>query len=619
MFRKIAFLLLSVSLFCYQPASAQIFKKANKKTLERQVDSLMRYADSLAMELEMYQQTADTLIDEGVIEGAFEETWEDPFFTDDTLSTEQRMSIYYHQRALNQMFEDDPISMEELDSVQLSSTIPDSVYIQRLTRMNSFIQLPYNSIVKNYLIVYTQKMADRIPTILGLAQYYMPIFEEIFDENNMPLELRALAVIESALNPKAVSRAQAKGMWQFMYRTALSYKLVINSYVDERFDPIKSGYAAAQYLKDSYAVFGDWALAIASYNCGVGNVNKAIRRAGGSTAFWDIYPFLPRETRGYVPAFVAALYVMHYYPEHQIKPQVVEMPAHVDTFEVNKMLHFEQITSFVDISIDELRDLNPQYLKDIVPGVERPYILRLPFEYSGDFAAHEKEIYAYKDSVYFSPLILNTAAKATDSQITHRVRSGETLSNIAYRYGVRIADIKYWNGLRSDRININQRLIIYTDKTAAPKQSTASTKTTTASSTKTTTTSPSSSSSAPAGTTLVNHKVRPGETLGGIAEKYHVTAANIRSWNNMRGSTIYAGKSLKIYTKSTTSTTSTTATAAPTTTTSGSYEYYTVKKGDSLWDISQTLGISMDEIRRLNGFGKTPKLLVGQKIKVRAL
>ncbi len=605
--KKIVLLLLCAFALGIQPAAAQIFRKPSKKVLTLKVDSLSRYADSLAKELAYYQETADTLIDEGIIEGAFEEDLDNEDFYYDSLSTEQRLSIYYHQNALHKMFEEDPVSMDDLDSVQLASDIPDSVYIQRLKQMNSFIQLPYNSIVKNYLIVYTQKMADRIPTILGLAQYYMPIFEEMFDQYDMPLELKAMAVIESALNPRAVSRAKAKGMWQFMYRTALSYKLVINSYVDERFDPVRSCQAAAQYLRDSYAVFGDWALAIASYNCGVGNVNKAIRRAGGSQNFWDIYPYLPRETRGYVPAFVAALYVMHYYPEHQIKPQVVEMPAHVDTFEVRKMLHFEQITAFLDISLDELRDLNPQYIKDIVPGVERPYILRIPFEYSGDFAAHEKEIYAYKDSVYFSPLLMNTAAKATDSQITHRVRNGETLSSIAYRYGVRIADIKYWNNLRSDRININQRLIIYTDRNAAPKK--------TAAAPATKSSAASASTSTPSGT-LVKHTVRSGETLGGIAEKYHVTAANIRSWNNLRGSTIYAGKTLKIYTKVTSVTA---AQTTPATTTSGSFEYYTVKKGDTLWDISQQLGISMDNIRQLNGFGRTPKLMVGQKIKVKAL
>jgi membrane-bound lytic murein transglycosylase D len=537
---------------------------------------------------------ADSLLLENEInEGDFNNPETDLDFNYDSLSTEQRLSLYYHQNQLNQM--PDSLTLETLDTALLTSAIPDSVYINRLTRMNSFIKLPYNNIVRNHIIHYTQKMPDRISTILGLSQYYMPLFEEILDSYEMPLELKAMAVIESALNPRAVSRARATGMWQFMYRTALNYNLTINSYVDERLDPIVSGDAAARYLLDSYRIYGDWILAIASYNCGVGNVNKAIRRAGGSREFWDIYPFLPRETRGYVPAFVAALYTMRYYPEHQIRPLPIEMPAHVDTFEVNKMLHFDQITNFLNISKDQLRDLNPQYVKDIIPGVERPYILRLPFEYSGDFAALQDSIYSFKDSVYFNPLIMNTRATASDTQVTHRVRSGETLSHIAYRYGVRIADVKYWNGLRSDRIVPNQRLIIYTRGSGAPRPQTAAA---------------AASSTAPAQPrgNLITHKVQKGETLGGIAEKYKVSAANLRSWNKIRNNTIYAGSTLKIYTS-----------ATATTSQDGSFEYYTVKSGDNLWDIANKLGITVQNIRSLNGLGSNSRIYPGQKLKIRKI
>ncbi|MDD5732823.1 MAG: lytic transglycosylase domain-containing protein, partial [Bacteroidales bacterium] len=400
-------------------STGQVMRRPTKKQLTQQVDSLLKLTDSLQQALMGYALpvTDSLLLENEINEGDFNNPETDPDFDYDSLTTEQRLSLYYHHNQLNRM--PDSLTLETLDTALLTSTIPDSVYINRLTRMNSFIQLPYNNIVRNHIIHYTQKMPDRIPTILGLAQYYMPLFEEILDSYKMPLELKAMAVIESALNPRAVSRARATGMWQFMYRTALNYNLTINSYVDERMDPIVSGDAAARYLLDSYRIYGDWILAIASYNCGVGNVNKAIRRAGGSREFWDIYPFLPRETRGYVPAFVAALYTMRYYAEHQIRPLPVEMPAHVDTFEVNKMLHFEQITSFINISTDQLRDLNPQYIKDIIPGVERPYILRLPFECSGDFAALQDSIYSYKDSVYFNPLIMNTRATASDTQITN--------------------------------------------------------------------------------------------------------------------------------------------------------------------------------------------------------
>ena len=213
-----------------------------------------------------------------------------------------------------------------MDSVVFTSNVPDEVYIDRIKKMNSFITLPYNDIVRNYIILYSEKMPTKMSSILGLSKYYMPIFDEVFDRYNMPEELKAMAVIESALNPLAVSRAGAKGMWQFMYSTAKIYGLTINSFVDERLDPVKSAEAAARYLKDSYEIFGDWNLAIASYNCGAGNVNKAIRRSGGKRAFWDIWPYLPRETRGYVPAFVGALYTRTYYKEHGIRPDTVQMP-----------------------------------------------------------------------------------------------------------------------------------------------------------------------------------------------------------------------------------------------------------------------------------------------------
>ena len=275
------------------------------------------------------------------------------------------------------------------------------------------------------------------------------------------------------------------------------------------------------------------------------------------------------------------------------------------------MLHFEQITSLMDISIDQLRDLNPQYTKDVVPGVERPYILRIPFEYSGDFAALQDSIYAYKDSVYFSPLILNTRATASDTQITHRVRSGETLSHIAYKYGVRVADIKYWNGLRSDRILLNQRLIIYTGRSGAPAgqaSAAGSAGQSQASASSAGQTSTSTASAAQPQGNLITHKVKKGETLGGIAEKYKVSAANIRSWNNMKNNTIYAGGSLKIYTSATISTSHDSA-----------FEYYTVKSGDSLWDIANKLGLTVQGILTLNGMGNNSRIYPGQKLKVRML
>lgn len=402
--------------------------------------------------------------------------------------------------------------------------------------MNSFIQLPYNPIVRNHIIYYTQKIPNKIEVILGLSRYYMPLFEEIFDEYDLPKELKVMAIIESALNPKAVSRAKARGMWQFMYRTALQYDLTINSYVDERYDPIKSGHAAAKYLLDSYNIFGDWNLAIASYNCGAGNVNKAIRRAG-SREFWDIYPFLPRETRSYVPSFVAALYTLNYYKEHRILPQEIVMPAHVDTINVNKMLHFDQICETIGINKEELRNLNPQYLHDIIPGGEKEYILRLPYNYTMAFVEKESEIYKYKDSVFFNPNILRNIRETGSSsatQITHIVKKGETPGGIARRYGVRLADLQRWNGIKNT-IRIGQRLTVYTSGRGPIASASSSTVA-------------SSRANISESGDYITYTVKKGDTLWDIAKLFPgISANNILDLNGMAGNArIYPGMTLKI-------------------------------------------------------------------------
>ena len=374
-------------------------------------------------------------------------------------------------------------------------------------------------------------MPEKMERILGLATYYIPIFEEIFDQYDMPLELTAMAVIESALNTKAVSRARAKGMWQFMYSTAKRYGLTINSYVDERFDPIASAHAAARYLRDSYLIFGDWSLAIASYNCGAGNVNKAIRRSGGSKDFWEIYPYLPRETRGYVPSFFAALYAMKYYKEHNLTPEFIPMPPHTDTIKVNKMLHFEQIAHYTGASIEELRTHNPQYLHDIIPGTEKEYILQLPYQYTGAFIDHEKEIYAYKDSVYFSPAAMKQIQQSAEpSKITHRVKRGETLSHIALRYGVTVKNIQRWNGIGT-RIREGQRLAIYTNGSGPSAKSSSGGKVSTSVS-----------------NGYVMYTVRSGDNLWNIAKKFSgVSVSDIQRLNGLsKNSKIYPGKKLKI-------------------------------------------------------------------------
>lgn len=513
-----------------------LFTSPDRKALIRERDSLRLANEALMMELDsLYREYADLEVYEELTEA--DSLSMDIMGTDiigsvpDTavISRDSLLSLWYQQRDLNLM----EIEPSDIDTIEMVSDIPDSVYISRLQKLNPYISVPYNRIIRNHIVYYTQKMPEKMERILGLATYYIPIFEEIFDQYDMPLELTAMAVIESALNTKAVSRARAKGMWQFMYSTAKRYGLTINSYVDERFDPIASAHAAARYLRDSYLIFGDWSLAIASYNCGAGNVNKAIRRSGGSKDFWEIYPYLPRETRGYVPSFFAALYAMKYYKEHNLTPEFIPMPPHTDTIKVNKMLHFEQIAHYTGASIEELRTHNPQYLHDIIPGTEKEYILQLPYQYTGAFIDHEKEIYAYKDSVYFSPAAMKQIQQSAEpSKITHRVKRGETLSHIALRYGVSVRNIQRWNGIGT-RIREGQRLAIYTNGSGPSAKS-------------------SSSSGGKVSTSVSNgyvmYTVRSGDNLWNIAKKFSgVSVSDIQRLNGLsKNSKIYPGKKLKI-------------------------------------------------------------------------
>lgn len=356
-----------------------------------------------------------------------------------------------------------------MDSVRFTTDVPDSVLMKRLAQMNSFISLPYNETVKNYMILYSEKMPTKMGEMLGLAQYYMPLFEETFRQYGLPMELKYVAIIESALNPRAESRVGAKGMWQFMYRTAINYGLKVDSYTDERMDPIASVDAAARYFRDAYRIFGDWALAISAYNCGSGNVNKAIRRAGGRTDFWSVYDYLPRETRGYVPAMVGAMYAFRYANEYGLRPDPVSLPVYVDTFHIHKNLHFRQISEVLGIPLDDVRDLNPQYYTDIVPGASGDEVIRLPFNYTSAFLDLQDSIYRHKTDVLFTAKVQDgretvagrpvpTSRSATGQWVYYKVKSGDSLGKIARKYHCTVKQLKNWNNLRSDRINIGQRL-----------------------------------------------------------------------------------------------------------------------------------------------------------------
>lgn len=531
-----------------------LFKSESKKDLRTQRDSLMMIVDSLRRQVDSLLKLTDaiamsdtTTVGDTLNSGGFVSFLEangdyDIVLENESVTIDSLLGMWYHKRDLT-LVEMEP---SDIDSAIMLSNVPDSVYLNRLRDMNSFISLPYNNIIRNHIIYYTEKMPQKMETVLGLAAYYMPIFEEIFDSYDLPIELTAMAVIESALNTKAVSRARAKGMWQFMYSTAKRYGLTINSYVDERFDPITSAHAAAQYLRDSYLIFNDWPLAIASYNCGAGNVNKAIRRSGGGKSFWEVYRYLPRETRGYVPSFIAALYSMRYYKEHNLTPTPVVMPPHLDTIEVNKMLHFDQIAHYTGISVEELRTHNPQYIHDIIPGVERQYILRLPYQYTPSFIDNEAAIYKYRDSIYFNPSTLkklqNNSSIGDGERITHKVRKGETLSHISMKYGVSVNNIRRWNGIKGNNIRVGQKIVIYSNNKGPASSSSASSKTSSGSK------SDKSSVKTTEDGGYLYYTVKSGDNLWDIAKKFDgVSYEQIMKINGFtKKSKIYPGNKIKI-------------------------------------------------------------------------
>ena len=367
------------------------------------------------------------------------------------------------------------------------------VYVDRLKRMPTIIEMPYNEVVQKFIDRYSGKLRRSVSFMLGASNFYMPIFEEALEAYNLPLELKYLPVIESALNPMAISRVGATGLWQFMLPTGKRYGLEVNTLVDERRDPVKASYAAAHYLSDLYKIFDDWSLVIAAYNCGPTNVNKAIHRAKGNADYWNIYPYLPKETRGYVPAFIAANYIMNYYCDHNICPMVTELPVKTDTVLVNKDIHLEQIAQVLNINIEHLRNLNPQYRRDIINGLNKPMALRLPSTLIGSFIDQEDSICAYKADELFlkrtfvdindaepsvsrsrSSYSRRSSSSSSRSSRSSRskkgknkkktrtksvtIRNGDTLSEIAARNGTTVKKLRKLNKMSGNHIRAGKKL-----------------------------------------------------------------------------------------------------------------------------------------------------------------
>jgi len=392
-----------------------------------------------------------------------------------TYDLDSLLNLYMAKTYLD---EDNDCNMRDVNPVYTKEE-----YIERLSRLPCIMEMAYNEVVQKFIDRYTGRLRHSISYMLGASNFYMPIFEEALELYQLPLELKYLPVIESALNPKAVSRVGATGLWQFMLTTGKQYGLTVNSLVDERRDPIRSSQAAARYLRDLYKIFEDWNLVIAAYNCGPENINKAIRRAGGKKDYWHIYPYLPKETRGYVPAFIAANYVMTYYSLHNICPMSTRLPAKTDTVMVNRNVHLEQIAEVLGINIDVVRALNPTYRHDIVPGNNGSAALRLPQTEVGKFIDMQDSVYNYKVSELLTNRLeveinddvptyykkgkryskrnskrYSKRSRARRGRGTVTVRRGDTLSEIARRNGTTVKKLRRLNGIKGNNIRAGKKL-----------------------------------------------------------------------------------------------------------------------------------------------------------------
>lgn len=508
------------------------------------------------------------------------------------------------QQAYDQYF-DNYLKLSKRLATENPTTNTDSIYIARLEALMSPVPLKYNYEVREAIERFASK---NYASVISLAYYYFPMIEEELINAGLPIELRTLAVIESALNPLATSPVGAKGIWQFMPTTGKEYGLEINSLVDERCDPRLATKAACKYLKRMYEAYGDWTLAIASYNTGPGNVNKAIARAGGDPknykgSFWDVYEYLHEQTRQYVPFYMGATYAFAYHKAHGVEVPMPPMPIAVDTIMINRPMHLEQVSSTINVKLDVLKMLNPQYLVNVIPATSKQYPLTLPIENVCEYLEHEKEIHA-KDSTYLKEYIVHAnlekkrkeapqfqqQPKSTTTTKTHTVAQGDTLGSIASKYGVTVKQLIEWNKLSNpDALSLGQKLKVNVSSSSSSPSS-----------------SKSSSSSKPK-----THTVAQGDTLGSIASKYGVTVKQLTEWNKLENpNALRLGQVLKLSGSSSSSKSSSSKSSGGKT--------HTVAQGDTLGSIARKYGVTVKQLTDWNKLSNPDALKLGQKLRVSA-
>ncbi|MFA8449650.1 MAG: LysM peptidoglycan-binding domain-containing protein [Bacteroidales bacterium] len=591
--------------------SLKIFGKRNndkkteiKKTaaVNKQEDSIVNTLENnpLTLELDSLNYNNDSLafLDDSTSIYSGKNENKEAFLRNTGILQDPPMLELLEQSTLDHFYD------EELELVDKSKygnfkpgfipVVSDTQIKKRLDSLNkqTTIELTFNQEVKKFITIYSRTKRGITSRMLGLGAYYFPRMEEKLAKYDLPLELKYLAIVESALNPTAGSHAGAKGLWQFMYYTGKKYGLNATTLIDDRFDPTKSTDAACRYLRDLYNIYKDWSLALAAYNSGPGNVNKAIRRAGGVKNYWAVWPFLPRETRNYVPAFIAVTYAMNFPEFHNIRPTKINFDYNrVDTVTVKDVLAFDQINEFLKVPISDLKFLNPQFKKGIIPATKgKQYTLCIPREYVPDYMNNEDSLYNYVTKKGIEKQKILKQISTIKNRNIHIVRSGESLGLIARKYRCSVNSLKKWNRIRGTMIKPGQKLVVYGK--GAPSYS--------------------YSSSSKGSSSSQYHTVRRGENLGSIARKYNTSVDQIKRLNSLRGNTIRINQKLRV--KASTSTASNKTYSFPK---NGKKVKHTIKSGENLWTIAKKYkGSSVQKIKQLNNIKNTQNLKPGTVIVV---